>query len=155
MFNALHTIAPSMVGGEQPLWGELVGVLGDAGAFEPVGKARRWSTFFDSGSAFGAELRAEIQRAKRTYQEAQREAGLADPKPHPIFDVPDQAFGVSAEEGGGDVPKLHKRMTDGIRELQKDAVLSRAQALDLDDARRTPYCQAGLSKCHNTLHCKD
>ena len=44
-------------------------------------------------------------------------------------------------------------MTDGIRELQKDAVLSRAQALDLDDARRTPYCQAGLSKCHNTLHC--
>ena len=40
-----------------------------------------------------------------------------------------------------------------IREHQKDAVLSRAQALDLDDARRTPYCQAGLSKCHNTLHC--
>ena len=69
------------------------------------------------------------------------------------FDVPDQAFGVSAEEGGGDIPKLHKRMTDSIRELQKDAVLSRAQALDLDDARRTPYCQAGLSKCHNTLHC--
>ena len=101
---ALHTIVPSMVGGEQPLWGELVGVLGDAGAFEPAGKARRWSTFFDSGSAFGAELRSEIQRAKRTYQEAQQEAGLADPKPHPIFDVPDQSFGVSAEEGGGDVP---------------------------------------------------
>ena len=25
--------------------------------------------------------------------------------------------------------------------------------MDLDDARCTPYCQAGLSKCHNTLHC--
>ena len=153
MLNALHTIVPSMVGREQPLWGELAGVLGDAGAFEPAGKARRWTTFFGSGSAFGTELRSEIQRAKRTFQEAQRAAGLADPEPHPIFDVPDQAFGVSAEEGGGDVPKLHKRMTDSIRELQKDAVLSRAQALDLDDARRTPYCQAGLSKCHNTLHC--
>ena len=64
---------------------------------------------------------------------------LADPKPHPIFDVPDQAFGVSAEEGGGDVPKLHKRMTDGIRELQKDAVLSRARpwTWTMRDAHRT------------------
>ena len=70
MLNALHTIVPSMVGGEQPLWGELVGVLGDAGAFEPAGKARRWTTFFGSGSAFGTELRSEIWRARRTFQEA-------------------------------------------------------------------------------------
>ena len=71
-------------------------VLGDAKAFEPARKARRWTTFFGSGSTFGTEPRSEIQRAKRTFQEAQQAAGLADPEPHHIFDVPDQAFGVSA-----------------------------------------------------------
>ena len=68
--NTLHTVVPAMVGGEQLLWGELTEVLGDAGAFEPEGKSRRWTTFFDSGSAFGAELRSEIRRAKRAFAEA-------------------------------------------------------------------------------------
>ena len=44
-------------------------------------------------------------------------------------------------------------MADSIRELQKDAVLAWDQALDLDGARRTPYCQTGQHKYQNTLHC--
>ena len=99
MLNALYTIVSSMVGGEQPLWRELAELLGGAEAFEPSGKACRWTTFFDSGSAFGTELRSEIQRAKHAFQAAQQAVGLADPEPHPIFNAPDQAFGVSAEEG--------------------------------------------------------
>ena len=61
------------------------------------------------------------------------------------------AFGVSTEAGVGDIQKLHKSMMDAIRGLQSEDVAARARRLDLDDPRRTPACQAGLSKTANTL----
>ena len=42
-------------------------------------------------------------------------------------------------------------MMDAIRGLQSEDGAARARRLDLDDPRRTPACQAGLSKTVNTL----
>ena len=148
--NALHTTIPSMAGGPHPLWEELAGVLGKGDAFNPEAKHRRWTHFFGSGSTFAAELRSEIQRAKDTFTATRTAAGV-EPTPHHIFDAEVDAFGVSTEAGVGDIQKLHKSMMDAIRGLQSEDVAARARRLDLDDPRRTPACQAGLSKTANTL----
>ena len=50
-----------------------------------------------------------------------------------------------------DQMNLHKSMMDAIRGLQSEDAAARACRLDLDDPRRTPACQAGLSKTANTL----
>ena len=144
--NSVASAIPQMMGcdGEQPLWASLGNILG-ADSFHGDNKKTCWQTFFDSGSAWGAEFESEIKRLKALRNDSLVAAERhLDPPTHEIFDQPDNCFGLR-------IDKLHRRLFNDIRSHDAEAMRLRALQLPLDDPRRIAYLQSRACKYSNTL----
>ena len=88
----------------------LQGVLG-VDSFRAGNEDHQWQAFFQSGLPAAVELQAEIHRVKGLYDAACTAAGDEEGG-DPLFAIPDEGFGMEADNDGKKVriKKLHKRI---------------------------------------------
>ena len=102
--NTFNTVAPQLLGSGNTagLWTSLETVLG-AGSFDDANQDQRWTAFYNSGSRYGEELKAEWLRLKQDQLAAAHAAGIETP-PASVLDADVCAFGHkehnTAAEGG-------------------------------------------------------
>ena len=145
--TSLNNALPQLMGTDRTpaLWPSLAPILG-ADSFKDENTATRWTTFFESSSAWAKAFSEEITRVKALRTTALTAAGYdtASPPESELFDKPNAAFGAGHK-------KLQRDLFKEICALEAKAQLRRAGNLLRNDQRKLAFEQSHSDKCSNSL----